>query len=71
MFKVEIRNDSVHIDGYVNAVERDSKVLRDDRGEFIEKVKAGAFQSVIFFYKFFLKYCSGGHFCSIIEAINR
>ena len=47
MFRVEIRNDSVHIDGYVNAVERDSKVLRDDKGEFIEKVKAGAFQRAI------------------------
>jgi hypothetical protein len=29
--KIEIRADSVLIDGYVNAVERDSKVLRMDR----------------------------------------
>lgn len=47
MFRVEIRNDSVHIDGYVNAVERDSKVMKDDKGEFIEKVKAGVFQRAI------------------------
>ncbi|MBQ9607639.1 MAG: HK97 family phage prohead protease [Lachnospiraceae bacterium] len=47
MFKVEIRDGAVHIDGYVNAVERDSKVMKDERGEFIEKVKAGAFQRAI------------------------
>lgn len=41
--KIEIRNDSVLIDGYVNAVERDSKVLRDIDGSFIEKIKAGVF----------------------------
>ena len=47
MFRVEIRNDVVHIDGYVNAVERDSKVMHDKRGDFIERVKAGAFQRAI------------------------
>ena len=36
MFKVEIRGDSVHIDGYVNAVERESKVLHDEHGQFVE-----------------------------------
>lgn len=47
MFTVEIREDSVRIDGYVNAVERESKVLRDAKGQFIEKIKAGAFQRAI------------------------
>jgi len=47
MFRVEIRDNAVHIDGYVNAVERDSKVLHDEKGDFIEKVKAGAFQRAI------------------------
>lgn len=47
MFRVEIRDDVVHIDGYVNAVERDSKVLRDEQGQFIERVKAGTFQRAI------------------------
>lgn len=47
MFRVEIRDDVVHIDGYVNAVERDSKVMRDDKGQFVEKVSAGAFQRAI------------------------
>ena len=42
--KIEIRADSVLIDGYVNAVERDSKVLRNANGPFVEKIKAGAFQ---------------------------
>lgn len=41
--RVEIRNDSVLIDGYVNAVERDSKPLRGRDGVFVEKVKAGVF----------------------------
>jgi len=35
------------IDGYVNAVERFSKVLRDKRGKFIEKIRAGVFQKAI------------------------
>ena len=42
--KIEIRADSVLIDGYVNAVERDSKVLHNANGPFVEKIKAGAFQ---------------------------
>lgn len=41
--KVEIRDDSVRIEGYVNAVERDSKPLRGKDGVFVEKVRAGAF----------------------------
>lgn len=45
--KVEIRNDVVIIDGYVNAVERDSKILTDRKGQFIERIKAGAFQRAL------------------------
>lgn len=45
--KVEIREDSVLIDGYVNAVERDSKVLHNAKGPFVEKIKAGAFQRAL------------------------
>ena len=45
--KVEIRDDAVVIDGYVNAVERDSKVLRDKSGAFIERIKAGVFQRAL------------------------
>lgn len=42
--RIEIREDSVMIDGYVNAVERESKVLHNAKGPFVEKIKAGAFQ---------------------------
>ena len=41
--KIEIRDDAIMIDGYVNAVERESKVLRNRSGTFVEKIKAGAF----------------------------
>ena len=45
--KVEVRNNTIIIDGYVNAVERESKVLYDTRGEFIEKIRAGVFQRAL------------------------
>ena len=45
--KIEIRGDCVRIDGYVNAVERDSKVLHGANGPFVEKIKAGAFQRAL------------------------
>lgn len=45
--RVEIRNDVVLIEGYVNAVERASKVLRDTNGSFVEKIKAGVFQRAL------------------------
>lgn len=40
---IELRNNQATISGYVNAVERDSKVLRDKEGQFIERVKQGTF----------------------------
>lgn len=45
--RVEVRNDRIIIDGYVNAVERASKVLYDTRGEFIEKIRSGVFQKAL------------------------
>lgn len=42
--RVQIRNDSVVIDGYVNVVERESKRLTSPIGHFIEKIKQGAFK---------------------------
>jgi uncharacterized protein len=45
--KIEIRNDSVHISGYVNVVERDSRLLPSPRGGFIEQVKAKTFQKAL------------------------
>lgn len=48
---IEVRNDSVVITGYVNAVERWSKPLKMNlRGimqRFIEKIKAGAFKNAL------------------------
>lgn len=45
--RVEVRNNKILIDGYVNAVERESKVLYDIRGQFIEKIRAGVFQRAL------------------------
>ena len=42
--KVEIRGQQVHISGYVNAVERDSKVLYDKDGPFVERAESGVFR---------------------------
>ena len=45
--KILIRNDSVHIEGYVNAVERYSKILNSRIGKFIERVTKGAFSKAL------------------------
>lgn len=45
--RVEIRSGQAHISGYVNAVERDSKVLHDRDGPFIERAEAGVFQRAL------------------------
>lgn len=42
--RIEIRSDSVILDGYVNAVDRESKPIPTVNGRFIEKIKPGAFQ---------------------------
>lgn len=44
---VVIRADHVEISGYVNAVERPSKVLHDRSGDFIETMKEGAFKKAL------------------------
>lgn len=45
--KIQLRNDSVVVSGYVNAVERESRILHDLQGEFVEKVTAGTFADAI------------------------
>lgn len=45
--KIEVRDDSVLIEGYVNAVERLSKPLQSRFGQFVERIKAGAFKRAI------------------------
>ncbi len=44
---VLIRADSVELSGYVNVIERASKVLRSRTGNFIERIKKGAFKRAI------------------------
>lgn len=47
-FNVEIRADSVLVSGYVNAVERHSRLIHDRQlGDFIEQVRAGVFSDAI------------------------
>lgn len=45
--KLEIRNDKVVIEGYVNAIERNSKPLMSRIGQFIERICKGAFSKAI------------------------
>lgn len=45
--KIQIRADSVTIEGYVNAVERASKPLNSRLGKFVEKICAGAFKRAL------------------------
>lgn len=45
--KVNIRTDKVEIEGYVNAIERDSKPLWSRVGQFIERICKGAFKKAL------------------------
>ncbi len=45
--KIQIREDLVTIEGYVNAVERASKPLNSRLGRFVEKICAGAFKRAL------------------------
>ena len=44
---INIRNDSVEISGYVNAVERNSRPLTSRIGKFIERICKGAFSNAL------------------------
>jgi HK97 family phage prohead protease len=45
--RIEIRNDKVLLDGYVNAVARDSKPVITPRGKVVEQIEPRAFQRAI------------------------
>lgn len=46
--RIEIRNDRVILDGYVNAVARDSRPMLDENGEkFVEQITPKVFQRAI------------------------
>ena len=44
---IRIKENSVEIEGYVNAVERLSRPLKDRLGSFVERIKAGAFNRAL------------------------
>lgn len=44
---IRVTDNKVIIDGYVNAVERLSKPLKDRLGEFVERIKCGAFKRAL------------------------
>lgn len=45
--RIEIRNDSVILDGYVNVVKRDSRPIPSVRGNFIEQIEPRAFEKAL------------------------
>ena len=45
--RIEIRNDSVILDGYVNAVLRDSRPIPSPKGSFIEQIEPRAFEKAL------------------------
>lgn len=45
--RIEIRSDSVILDGYVNAVGRDSKPVMTPRGKCIEQIEPRAFEKAL------------------------
>lgn len=45
--RIEIRNDSVILDGYVNAVLRDSRPIPSVKGPFIEQIEPKVFQRAL------------------------
>lgn len=45
--KIEIRNNTAEISGYVNAVGRDSRTIPDARGGFVEQIEPGAFRAAL------------------------
>ena len=48
ILRIEIRNDSVLLDGYVNAVARDSRPMLDENGEkFVEQICPKTFQRAV------------------------
>lgn len=47
MMRINIREDQVEIEGYVNSIERKSKPLMSRIGQFIERICKGAFKKAL------------------------
>ena len=45
--KIQFRSDSIHIEGYVNCVNRPSKKLHEGGEEFVEIIEAGTFKRAL------------------------
>lgn len=45
--RIEIRSDSVILDGYVNSVGRESRVMPSSRGKFVEVIEPKTFQKAL------------------------
>lgn len=45
--EIRVKNDSVEVEGYVNAIERTSKPLMSRAGKFIERICKGAFKKAL------------------------
>lgn len=45
--RIEIRGNQIMLDGYVNAVGRDSRILPSPKGKFIEQIKPKVFQRAL------------------------
>lgn len=45
--RIEVRNDSVVLEGYVNAVDRDSRPIPSILGKFIERMMPGVFKRAL------------------------
>lgn len=45
--RIELRNDSVVLDGYVNAVDRDSRPIPSALGKFVERMMPGVFKRAL------------------------
>lgn len=45
--RIEIRNDSVILDGYVNAVARNSRLIPSIKGPFVEQIEPRAFEKAL------------------------
>lgn len=45
--RIEIRSDSVILDGYVNAVERDSRPIITSKGKCVERIESRAFERAL------------------------
>ena len=45
--RIELRSDSVILDGYVNVTQRESRILPSPRGNFVEEIKPRTFERAL------------------------